>query len=219
MLTLHGRTIKRALIVDDEEEARKSYEYLIEDMNLRSLKVAGPLFELHHFIASIESTDVIVCDYHLKKHSYAPCDGDRLLAECYQAGIPGVLCTAIAETPIRREYIKYIPAIIRSSEPEPDELCRAWKRCILELDNVVEPARRGWRTLVRVAEVDLRRRWFYVIVPAFSVRTKVPIDIDSVPPEIKKRIEEGALDLRFHAVVNTGAETSGELFFDKWEAE
>ena len=214
MIAIGDREISRALIVDDEQEARDAYEYVIEDMDLYAHKVTEPLYDLPAFVSSIQPTDVVLCDFHLKKHSYAPCDGDRLVAECFRAGFPGVLCTTIAEAPIRRDYLRYIPGLVRTGDPDPAELLRAWERCVLELNGGFEPARRPWRTLVRVADVDPDHHCFYVIVPAWSVRTKIRIDNDNLPAEIRELIEP---DRRFHALVNTGVEGHGDLFFDKWE--
>ena len=216
MITIHDRRIERALIVDDEEDARNAYEYAIEDMELQPQQVTGPLYDLSEFISSIEPNDVVLCDFHLKKHSYATCDGDRLMADCFRAGIPGVLCTTIAEAPIRRDYLRYIPGLLRTGTPQPFELRRAWEMCARELDGRFESARRPWRTLVRVADVDPDHRCFYAVVPSWDVRRKVRIDNDNVPPEVRDLVEP---DRRFHAVVNTGAESHHELFFDEWEPQ
>ena len=214
MIAIHDRQIVRALIVDDEPDARDAYEYVIEDMGLRPHKVTDPLYDLPSFISSIGPTDVVLSDFHLKKHSYASCDGDRLVADCFQAGIPGVLCTTIAGAPIRRDCLRYIPGLVRTGDPDPAELRRAWEQCLHELAGRFAPARRPWRTLVRVADIDPEHRCFYAVVPSWEVRTKVRIDNDNVPPEIRELI---APDRRFHALVNTGAESHQDLFFDSWE--
>ena len=217
MITIHGRQIERALIVDDEPEARDAYEYVIEDMGIRPQQVTDRLRDdMRSFISSIETTDVILCDFHLKKHSYAPCDGDQLMASCFLAGYPGVLCTTIPDAPIRRDYLRYIPGVIRIGNLEPRELLQGWERCLLERDGCFEPARRPWRTLVRVDYVEPESRWFYAVVSSWHVRTKVLIDYDALPIEFHNLVEPGR---RFHAAVNTGAESAQDLFFDSWEPE
>ena len=216
MIAIHDRRIERALIVDDEEDARDAYEYVIEDMELQPKKVTGPLYDLPEFISSIEPNEVVLCDYRLKKHSYAKCDGDQLLADCFRAGVPGVLCTTFAEAPIRRDHLRYIPGLLRTGVPEPIELRRAWEKCARELDGRIESSRRPWRTLVRVADVDRDHGCFYAVVPAWDVRRKIRVDNDNVPQEILKLVEP---DRRFHAVVNTGAESHYDLFFDDWESQ
>ena len=216
MIAIGGRQITRALIVDDEQEARDAYEYVIEDMELEPHQVTNPVYDLAEFIASIQPTDVVLCDFHLKKHSYASCDGDRLMAQCFRAGIPGLLCTTIAEPPIRRDYLRYIPGLIRTNEPDGSDLRHAWEACVFELEGRFEPSRRPWRTLVRVADVDPYHGCFYAVVPAWDVRTKIRIDNDNVPANVLALV---APDRRFHALVNTGAESHRDLFFDRWEPE
>ena len=214
MIAICGRQIERAFIVDDEPEARDAYEYVMEDMDIRPYQVTEELSDLGSFISSIASADVVLCDFHLKKHSYAPYDGDKLVADFFQAGVPAALCTSIAEAPIRRDHLRYIPGLVRTSSPKPAELLLAWERCLQELAGQLEPERRPWRTLVRVDDIDQERHCFYAVVPSWDVRTKVRIDNDNLPHDLRDLIEPGR---RFHALVNTGSDSPRDLFFDSWE--
>ena len=215
MLQLRDRSVTRALIVDDDPEARQSYEYVVEELDLDPHPLKGPLDDVPAFIETIEPSDVLLCDYHLRLHNYATCNGDQLVAECYRANVPAVLCTTIADAVLRRDCLRYIPGLIKSGNPDPDELVAAWGRCLSELNGTFEPSRRPWRTLVRVAELDDERKLAYVIVPPWDVRKKIPIDVDSLPSAIRDRL---APDRRFHALVNTGADNHEDLFFESWEA-
>ena len=217
MLEIGNRRIERILIVDDDPEARDSHEYLIEDMNLTPYKVEDiHNGNLQNFFASVEPNDAILCDFHLKKHSYAPCNGDRIVSQCFHKHIPGVLCTRIDEPWIRRDYLRYIPGLLRKSDPNSDELRLALEKCEEELAGEPQPSRRPWRTLVRVDHVDDERKCIYVVVPAWDIRVKVRIDFDNLPENIRNLAEP---DHRFHAQVNTGAVDSADLFFDEWEEQ
>ena len=213
-MELNGRQIGRAFIVDDERDAREAYEYTVEDMKLEPVKVEGPLDDFSDFLVKIQPTDVVICDFHLRKHSYACWDGDRLVFECFKAKIPSVLCTASADPPIRRDLLRYIPGFLRTGNPEPLDLSRAWAKCAHELKGRFESDRRPWRTLVRIADVDHDHRCVYVVVPAWNVHQKVRIDYDNFPQTVHELIEP---DRRFHALVNTGAKSHRELYFDNWE--
>ena len=81
--------------------------------------------------------------------------------------------------------------------PDPDDN-RFWK----------------WRTLVRVETVDLDHGQVHVIVPPWSARETVPIELGSLPAEIRELV---AVDKRFHARVNTGADRVEDLVFSDWE--
>ncbi len=98
--------------------------------------------------------------------------------------------------------------------PEPTELKSAQEQSLQQLAEKPQPSRRPWRTLVRVDAVDNERQFFYVVVPAWSTRTKVRINMKDIPENIKKLVQP---DHRFHAHVNTGATNASDLFFDKWE--
>lgn len=215
MLEIGNRKIERILIVDDDPEARDSHEYLIEDMDLIPLKVEDiDDRNLQNLFALIGPNDAILCDFHLKKRRYALCNGDEIISECFQQGFPGVLCTSIYEAPIRRDYLRYIPGLLRKGNPSPDELRLALEKCEEELVGEPRPSRYPWRTLVRVGDVDTERECFYAVVPAWNPRVKVRIDFDNLPGNIKELVEP---DHRFHALVNIGAKDPDDLYFAEWE--
>ncbi len=54
------------------------------------------------------------------------------------------------------------------------------------------------------------------MVSSWDVHKKIRIDNDGVPGEILKRLQPGR---RFHAEVNTGAESHEDLFFVSWEPD
>ena len=217
MITIQDRQIERALIVDDEPRAREAYQYVVEDMGVSPHKVVDGLHDsMTHLLSEIRPGDVVLCDFHLKKRNYAPYNGDQVLANCFRVNVPGVLCTSYAEPSIRRDCLRYIPGIVETGDPQPSDLHSALERCVRELEGDFEPERRAWRTIVRVDDIDRDQRCFYAVVPAWNVRRKVRIYNDNLPTRIQDLIE---LDRRFHAVVNTGAESSRDLFFDDWEAE
>ena len=112
---IHDREFGRVLIVDDEPEARDSYAYPVEEVGLEPVKVQGPVGTPESFIAGVEPSDVVLSNYRLKRHGYALCDGDVLMAECYKAGIPGALCTTFTDAgiTIRRDCLSYIPASLK----------------------------------------------------------------------------------------------------------
>ena len=217
MITIHDQQIERALIVDDDPEARDAYEYAVHDMDVLPYKVVDELREsMDHFLSTIQSGDILLCDFHLKKRNYAPCNGDQVVAKCFRAKVPGVLCTSVAEPWIRRDCLRYIPGIVRTGDPQPTDLRRALERCLRELEGDFAPDRRAWRALVRVDDIDQDRHCFYAVVPSWDVRTKVRIYNDNIPARIQALLEP---DRRLHALVNTGADSSRDLFFDSWEAE
>ena len=216
-MTIQGREVDRVLIVDDEPAARDGYGYAVEDLDLKPISVPGPVRNVESFLADARRADAIICDYHLKQHSYAACDGDELVAACYKAGIPGVLCTTFTDVgvTIRRDCLRYIPALLKTNSPDPEAFFDGLKLCIGEMEGTFRPARRPWRTLIRVAAVEEEGGYFHVVVPAWSPQKKIRLYNDSVPDGIRGLLEPGR---RFHAEVNIGAGSDGDLFFTSWES-
>lgn len=217
-MTIAGREVDRVLIVDDEPEARGGYGYAVEDLDLEPVMVSGPVGNTESFVADARPTDAVICDYHLRQRSYAACDGDELVAACYKAGIPGILCTTFTDVgvTIRRDCLRYIPALLKTNSPDPEAFVDGLKHCIGEMKEVFRPARRPWRTLVRVAAVDEGGGFFYAVVPGWSPRKKIRLYNDGVPDEIQQLLKPGR---RFHAEVNIGAGSGEDLFFVSWESD
>ena len=202
--------------MDDEESSQEVYTYPVEDLDLEPHIVRGPIVDPKSFVESVTPSDVVICDYQLKKRSYSPCNGDLLSAECYKANIPAILCTTYTDVhdTMSRRSLRYIPALLKSDCPEPEMFLGAWEKCISELNGVYHPTRRPWRTLVRIEELDDERNSVYMVVPAWNVHRKIRINRDDLPIHV---IETLQADRRYHAEVNTGAEEHEELFFDEWE--
>ena len=217
-MVIHGREVNRVLIVDDEPEARDGYGYAVEDLGLEPVMVSEPVRSPESFVADAARTDAVICDYHLRHRSYAACDGDQLVAACYRADIPGILCTTFTDVgiTIRRDHLRYIPALLKTGSLDPEAFVDGLKHCIGEMKEVFRPSRQPWRTLVRVAAVDEDGGFFYVVVPGWSPRKKIRLYNDGVPDEIQRLLEPGT---RFHAEVNIGAGSDEDLFFVSWESD
>ena len=215
MLKIGNREIERIVIVGDNPEARSAHEYVIEDMGLSTHQVENIQHDNElNFLDSIGRTDAVLCNFLLKQNRYAPYNGDMVISQCFHKGIPGVLYTSIYGAPIRRDYLRYIPGLIRNSNLNPDELRLALKKCEEELLGEPRPSRYPWRALVRVGDVDRECKCFYAIVPAWDTQAKIRIDFDNLPENIKNLVKP---DHRFHALVNTGAMDPADLYFDEWE--
>ena len=216
-MLIRDKEISRVLIVDDDPAARDSYAYPIEDLELEPVKVEGPV-DPGSFVDGVEPCEVVVCDYHLKSRSYSSCDGDELMAACYKAGIPGMLCTAYPDVTIRRDYRRYIPILLKTDSLHPDAFIAAWEQCLGEISGTFLPTRRPWRTLVRIEEIDKDPEYFNAIVFSWDVHKKIRVDKESVPEQIRKVLTPD-MQFHFYAEVNIGADSPGDLFFDSWGSE
>ena len=216
-LDLGDRQISTVWIVDDEPGAREGYALMLEDMGLEARPVSNLRdWNLSALRDSVGSTDAVLCDYRLRKRDYSQHNGDYVVAECFQQGIPGVLCTSIHEAQINRNLLRYIPGWLKTAPPNEANLRSAFEHTIEELSGHYRPSRRPWRALVRVDDLDDARHGLTIVVPAWSTRTKIQLHFDELPDDIRDMAEPGR---RFHAHVNIGAEDPGDLYFDKWEPQ
>jgi len=216
---LAGRKIERVGIADNDRYARKSVESVVEAADMTPLPEDGPLPDLDIFVRTVmKATDAFICEHRLKHGEYARFDGAEAAACFYKSRFPAVLCTAWgkADADTIRKYRPYIPALIPARDADPDNIIRGFELCILEFRNQFTPSRKPWRTLVRVEDADTESipALFYIILPGWNSREIIRLPLDLIPPAFRDKIRSGT---RFHALVNKGAETQEELYFDKFE--
>ena len=219
-VTSSAAAIESVLIIDDDKGAREGLADSIEDLGITPVPEAGPITHLDRFVAEVpRRAQAVLCDYRLKTTGeYSSFNGDELVAACYQQGIPGLLYTQYTDVAIEmnRRLLRFIPALLRTSSPEPEDIRTSLRRCQDELQGVFHPARKAWRTLVRVDDVSQDGRYCHVIVPAWNPHQAIRIYFQEIPQQVRRNLRTG---LRVHAKVNIGAESFEDVYFDEWEPE
>ena len=87
-----GRELKTVAIVDDDDSARSSYRFTIEDLDLEPDPWEGPLPDVAKCVEEIvERSDAAICDHHLRVRDYSRFDGAELVAACYGRHFPAIL--------------------------------------------------------------------------------------------------------------------------------
>ena len=217
-MQINGYRVRRVLVVDDDPGVREVYEFALEELKLEAVFEAGPLRDVAVALRSLRrKADALVCDYHLRKRNYSLFDGDLFVAESYKRGVPGLLCTSYNDFDITlmRTKRRFIPSLVKAEEVNPDNIVRAFTRCIFEREGRFDPSRKPWRALVRVEEVVAEQEYCYVVVPAWRPEEKIRLFFDDLAPGVRGKLREG---LRFHAEVNIGVDRTEELYFANWEA-
>jgi CheY-like chemotaxis protein len=215
-LQIADREIQNVLVVEDNSDARESYQYTLEDMELEPVLEAGPLGTLEAYIATIGRYDAAICDHHLTESGYAHFTGARLVAEMNRRRQPAVLCTTWEGAVVDeiRRFRRNIPCLLKPGELDPESFRRALKQCIDEFDGCFLPSRYPSRTLVRVEEVDDANA--YVILSGWNPEEVIRLTLKTISPEMHPYLKAGA---RLHSYVNIGAERQEELYFDQWEGK
>lgn len=218
-LTIADRTINRVLIVDDDKNLRENYGYQIEELGLEPIYEDGPLGSLDDALKLLRSkADALVCDLHLRIKNFSQINGDLFVASSNRANYPAVLCTNYTDSDITvmRSKRRYIPALLKTETYHPENIKRGFERCIRESTGIFDASRRPWRTLVRIADIEENRKYFYAVVPGWNTQQKIRVYFDDLPTLLRDQVQ---LTARFHAQVNLGAEGAEELYFSDWEGK
>ncbi len=217
-----GTTINKVCVVEDDRDARASYEGAIEDMGVEPMPETSLLqySDVDDFLNNLQQsgTEAVLSDYHLRKHNYSRFDGDDIVEQCYRKNIPAVLCTTYGDWDITllRSRRRFIPALLKATDLSLDSLAWGWERCIQEFQNNFQPSREASRTLVRVEDVSFPDGIFHVVVPGWNPREKIRVLFDDLPVELRSLVEP---EKRFHAKANVGCESGRDLYFFDWEAK
>lgn len=216
-LKIANHSINRVIVVDDSIESRQAYEYSLEELGLEIVYEAGPLQTVEKSLGAMRANvDAIVCDYQLRKKNFSQFNGDDLVAFSYKEKLPALLCTTFTDSDITlmRSKRRYIPSLLKPATFVPDMIVQGFERCICEFEGKFEASRKPWRTLVRVADIDESRRYFYVVVPGWDTEQKIRVYFEDTPHNVAESVQLGQ---RFHAVANLGANSPDELYFTNWE--
>jgi hypothetical protein len=213
---IKNRQIDRICIIDDNEEFRLGLEDTVQESDFIPVSQNERVDNLEMFLNDIvQINDAVVSDHQLKKKNYFPVNGAEVVYRCYERGIPSVLVTRyephIGEI---RKFRKNIPVILNPEEFEPDTLYKSLEVCIDEFNGEIKPARKIWRSLVRIDSLD--KNHIYVIIPSWDTNEIISLNIEDLPEKMRSVIEP---DLRLHAKVNIGCESANDLFFLDWETK
>ncbi|WP_186105604.1 hypothetical protein [Burkholderia gladioli] len=224
-LQLIDRVIERVTLIDDDPSVRAGYRLHVEDLNLSSDEIEGPIGNVDDFIENLKKgANGIICDYHLKSRLYSQVDGDVLVSKMYQSKLPVVLCTrwddAAASIRSRR---RYIPIILKPDDLSDKSLRDAFETCVNEFRGVFAEQRRPWKALVRIESARAIAGDGFrlsVIVPAWDSSCGVEVDVvkgeNSLFEGLVDDVLAGGIGRAF-AQVNLGAESADDLFFSDWE--
>ena len=216
---------KTIALIDDDKNAANTLSVLLEDAGFEPLVLREPLGSLSEATAFIKTrTQAALCDHRLRHFSLIPFTGAELVAQLYLEGFPAVLITQYLGIDVNVELRKYrqnIPILLARTDADPDTLASSFEVCQAELSGNRPPHRRPWRSLVHVQAKDSEagEDVLDAVIPSWRPYEAVRFPASLLGP-LMNQIPEGlggALDIRFFAQVNIGAESAQEIFLSNFE--
>lgn len=226
MLQYMKREISRVFLIDDSQSVRETYALLVEDMDLKPIRVDDRIQDLSALARGINpETDAVICDYQLTTRNYSKFNGDVIVSSLFDHGIAAILCSRFDDVRSNvRNLRKKIPEIISPKEFELEgRIINGFKTCIAEHAGIMQAERKMWKTLVRVEAADQKSEsllQLHIIIPAWSETKGIEISVSPIDnplyEKMQKIIREGEV-FRAKALVNIGASQADELFLESWE--
>lgn len=218
-LVLSGTNISRVGVVDDSEDTRETISDELQDAHVEPRPFDGPFGTLNELIDTVTAgVDAVVCDHHLTPRNYAPCTGAEAVATWYASHFPAVLVTRYEKAEIEgiRRFRRSIPTLIPSDEANPDTIVKGFEVCIEEFNGRFIAPRKPWTNMFRVDDVDESSRpaQVYVVIPGWQSDEAIRLTLDMFPEALREYVKP---DERFFAVMNIGAQSQEDLYFDEIE--
>ena len=213
-------SIKKIAIVDDEKNLAESTGWDVEKAGFEPVIVDGPFSEVDALARYIvENAQGVLCYHRLANYGMANFLGATLLAELYDRKIPSILITQYTEIDANvsiRKSRRKIPVLLSRDEANAATIKKGIEDCVLELDGKVPITRIAHRMLLNITHItnESNEKVIDVIVPSWNPHKAVRLPASLIPQELHSEL---VVDRWLFADVNTGAEKSDDLYFERFE--
>jgi CheY-like chemotaxis protein len=214
MFTYRDYNVRSIAIVDDQAKARDSMSEIVTDAELTPYIIDKRINSINDIVELIPyKAQALILDYNLGVSNYASFNGAEAVSELYKKRIPALLVTNYSESEVDhfRIYRNNIPVIYNSGDFNPENIQEGVEFFLDEINEQYSKSRKAYKTLFRIVELDKDRKFAFVVIPSWD-----PLRTVRVPYEIFGTLQSNiALEERFFAQINIGAENHDELYFTK----
>ncbi|MFB2920256.1 MULTISPECIES: hypothetical protein [Aerosakkonema] len=208
-------------IVDDDTSQSKATAWEIEDAGYQPFLLdKGPFHSVDELVSLIrENAQGAVCDHRLSNFGFASFYGAELVAALYDLKIPSLLITQYVEMDTSfsiRKWRHKIPVLLSREEADGSNITKGIEVCTSEIHGKIPSTRKSRRTIVRITYIDDKSHEPVIdaFVPSWNPHKAVRFPLSLIPENIRPALKE---NIRLFAYVNTGAEKSDDLYFEKFE--
>jgi len=207
-------------IIDDDKNLANATAWEVEEAGYKPFLLDNRHFHNINELISIirENAQGAVCDHRLSYSGFANFSGAELVAALYDWKYPSVLITQYTEMDTSfsiRKWRRKIPVLLSREAANALSIAKGIEDCTSELHGKILSTRKSRRTIVRVAYIDEEsHETVDVFVPSWNPHKAVRLPASLIPDHIRSVLKE---KIRLFAHVNTGAEKSDDLYFEKFE--
>lgn len=212
---------RKIAIIDDDKDLAELTAWEVEEAGYKPFLLnERHFFKVNDLVSLIrEKTQGAVCDHRLMNSGFANFYGAELVANLYDLKFPSLLITQYTEMDTSfsiRKWRHKIPVLLSREEADASSIAKGIEDCILELSGKIPSTRKPRRTIVRITNIDKEYGEGVVdaFVPAWNPYKAVRFPISLIPENIKDLLKP---NIRLFVHVNTGAEKSDDLYFEKFE--
>jgi hypothetical protein len=217
---MNGKTIA---IVDDDKELAERTAWDVEEAGYQPFLLKNEHFHNVNELASLikEKAQGAVCDHRLSNAGFANFYGSQLVAALYDQKIASILITQYTEMDTSfsiRKWRHKIPVLLSREEADASTISQGIEICQSELCGKIPSTRKSRRTIVRITNIDEEAHEPVVdaFVPSWNPHRAVRFPVSLIPENLRDLLQPNRT-IRLFAHVNTGAEKSDDLYFEKFE--
>ncbi len=223
MMLIENSKNKRIAIVDDDKILAETTAWDVEEAGYEPFLVTdGNFTDVNTMVSFIISKNVqgAVCDHRLSNSGLlANFDGAKLVAALYDLKLPSLLTTQYKDidTDVSiRKWRHKIPVLLSREEADASSIAKGIEDCTSELSGKIPSTRKSRRTIVIITGIDKESHELVIdaFVPSWNPHKAVRFPASLVPEHLRDALKP---DVCLFAHVNTGAEKSDDLYFEKFE--
>ncbi|MDD1413269.1 hypothetical protein MEN41_01000 [Dolichospermum sp. ST_con] len=211
-------------IVDDDTTQSQATAWEIEDAGYKTLLLdEGHFHNVNELVALVrENAQAAVCDHRLSNSGFANFYGAELVAALYDLRFPSLLITQYTEMDTSfsiRKWRHKIPVLLSREEADASTIAKGIEICESELCGKIPSTRKSRRTIVRITNIDEKTTHEPVVdafIPSWNPHRAVRFPVSLIPENLRNLLKPNTT-IRLFAHVNTSAEKSDDLYFEKFE--
>ncbi|MEG3875835.1 hypothetical protein QT972_00430 [Microcoleus sp. herbarium7] len=210
-----------AVVDDDKMLAETTAWDVIEAGYEPFLLFDGNFTDVNAMVSFILSNNAVgaVCDHRLSNSGLANFDGAKLVAALYDIKFPSLLVTQFTEMDTSfsiRKCRNKIPVLLSREETNASSIAKGIEICTSELCGKIPSTRKTRRTIVSITNIAQESGETVVdaFVPSWNPHKAVRFPAILIPEHLRDSLKPNVC---LFAHVNTGAEKSDDLYFEKFE--